>query len=180
MADRACTGRHAHVLSNGFWCPDCSYEGVGTTAHRTATENEVGILRPAAGILKPSRELVRLMKWMRAAFPAMLIAILGVGLMASAVICPLWILSASQDHMPCSHEGTSPESCPPSICQASSPYLVSSLGSATLPLLVELDSATIDPTISWNSLAVPVGQIHSESPPGAATSLFLRTHSLLI
>lgn len=121
------------------------------------------------------------MKWMKSVgFAAVLIALLGLGLMASAVVCPLWMLAASQDHMPCSHEGSAPESCPPSICQASSPFLVSNL-SVALPLLVEFDSAMIEPPTNWNSPAImPTGETPGESPPGAYGSLFLRTHSLLI
>ena len=122
------------------------------------------------------------MNWMKATgFQVALIALLGFGLTASAVVCHLWMLWAAQDHMPRSHESSSPEPCPPSICQASSSYLVSNLGGTTLSPLVELDTVPIESTISGNSLAVAAAsQTNGDSPPGATGSLFLQTHSLLI
>lgn len=138
-------------------------------------------MRAPSGILGLNGKAKRLMKWMKSVgFAAVLIALLGLGLMASAVVCPLWMLAASQDHTPCSHEGSAPESCPPSICQASSPFVVSNL-SVALPLLVELDSSMIEAATNWKSPAImPTRETRSESPPSVHGSLFLRTHSLLI
>lgn len=151
---------------------------------RAATEGKARISPALLVIPAPNPELRHLIRWMRSTgFTPVLIALLGFGLIAGAVGCPLWMVSTTQqDHMPCSHENSSsPERCPLAICQASSPYLVAHLGTSTLPLLVELDAGTNEPTISWGPLTVAHSlRAQNESPPAASGSLFLRTHSLLI
>ena len=123
---------------------------------------------------------MRLIKWMRSGAKVLFVVVLAGMLATSALACPLWIGWMSQGDMPCSKPG-SPERCPNSICQLSSPYLTSHV-SAHLPTLEELGPVVVD---SSHALLTHLGSFEAGrsddgAPPGPAGRLFLLTHSLLI
>ena len=165
------------------WWLDCSKTVVRTTTQEWLA-SEQGISPAPAGIsaskVRTKQMLVRLILWMKSGVPVMFVAVLGIALSMGAVVCPLWMMSLSQDEMPCSHHTDSPDQCPPAICLASSPYLASGV-STSIPLLVEHAAEVVDSTVIWTSLqnAIPLWAVDG-SPPGPDRSLFLRTHSLLI
>ena len=165
------------------WWLDCSKTVVRTTTQEWLASQQ-GIFAAPAGIpalkVRTRQVLVRLIEWMKSGVPAAFVAILGIALSMGAVVCPLWMISLSQDEMPCSHHTDSPDQCPPAICLASSPYLASG-ASTNIPLLVEHAAEVVDSTVIWTSLrnANPLRAVDG-SPPGPDRALFLRTHSLLI
>lgn len=124
--------------------------------------------------------LVRLTDWMKAGTYGLAVMVLVAALAAGAITCPLWVASMSQADMPCSNEHQSPQQCPISICQASSPYLVDSITANALPpqlLLAEVIDST---TISLSSITGLYEQCDDRSPPGVTDRLFLQTRALLI
>jgi hypothetical protein len=103
----------------------------------------------------------------------------------AALACPLWMGSMSQQGqadmpMPCSKQDDSPQQCPMSICQASSPYLAAGLAH-NVPVFQELSAEVVDvPAALSSSWAAVPDERDDLPPPGAAGGLYLRTHSLLI
>jgi hypothetical protein len=150
------------------WWLDCSKTVVRTTTQEWLASQQ-GISPAPAGIsaskVRTRQMLVRLIEWMKSGVPVAFVAILGIVLSMGAVVCPLWMISLSQDELPCSHHTDSPDQCV----------------SASIPLLVEHAAEVVDSTVIWSSLrnANPVRAVDG-SPPGPDRSLFLRTHSLLI
>lgn len=123
--------------------------------------------------------LVRLTDWMKAGINGLAVVVLVAALAAGAITCPLWMASMSQADMPCSKEHQSPQQCPISICQASSPYLVDSTTANAFPpqlFLAEVDSTAI----SLSSITGLYEQFDDRSPPRVTDRLFLQTHALLI
>ena len=171
----------ATVLRFGGWIAP---KPVVRTTTQEWLASEQGISPAPAGIsasrVRTNQMLGRLIEWMKSGVPVVFVTILGIVLSMGAMVCPLWMMSLSQDEMPCSHHTESPKQCPPTICLASSPYLASAV-STSIPLLLEHAAEVADSLVIWTSLrnANPLRAVDG-SPPGPDRSLFLRTHSLLI
>jgi len=116
------------------------------------------------------------MKWMKSATQVLFIIVLTGTLATSALACPVWMGLMSRGDMPCSQ--STPEKCPASICQLSSPYLASHV-SAHVPLLHEVGPLVATPLLTSFQSFEPSWEDEG-APPGRSGSLFLRTHSLLI
>jgi hypothetical protein len=124
--------------------------------------------------------LLRLIHWMKSGTHALAIIILTAAVATGALVCPLWMSTNSHADMPCSKQDESPQRCPISICQASSPYLIDGVIADVLlcqtPLVEAVDSATL----SISSGTRRCDQCDDGSPPGVTGRLFLRTGALLI
>jgi hypothetical protein len=128
---------------------------------------------------KRELRLARLIEWMRSGTHALAIIVLTAALASGALVCPLWMSSNSHAEMPCSNQDESPQRCPISICQASSPYLIDGVIADVLPgqtLAEAVDSAI--PSISTRTR--PSDRCDDGSPPGVTGRLFLQTGALLI
>jgi hypothetical protein len=132
--------------------------------------------------LEPKRHLARLTERMNFGLKALLVVVAIAILATSALACPLWLGSQSQDCMPCPDQSDTGHQCPDSICQLSAPYLSSpSHASDHAPLLQELPSATIaaihlrTPFLNDRPLRQEYGPL-----PGTSVQLFLQTHSLRV
>lgn len=100
--------------------------------------------------------------------------------LTGAITCPLWMASMSHADMPCSKEHQSPQQCPISICQASSPYVVDSITANAFSPQLFL-AAVVDSTpISLSSITGLYEQFDDRSPPRVTDRLFLQTCALLI
>ena len=139
------------------------------------------LLRDLSGMRDEAKlRLMRPTDWMRLGVKVLFVVVLAGMLATSALACPLWMGRMSQGDMPCSKQGT-PEKCPSSICQLSSPYLTSH-ANADIPALQELGPVVAD---SSHALLTHLGNFEAirtddGAPPGPAGPLFLLTHSLLI
>ena len=110
----------------------------------------------------------------------LLVFVLAGTLATSALACPLWMGSMSQQEMPCSDHSDPGGRCPFSICQVSSPYLASYVSVDTPPLQALLVEA-VDWAILWPSSANADSIRRDDgAPPGLSGELFLRFHSFLI
>jgi hypothetical protein len=119
---------------------------------------------------------------MRSGLKALLVVVAIAILATSALACPLWLGSPSQDCMPCPDQSDTSHQCPDSICQLSAPYVSSSSHvSDPAPLLQELPFAAIEAfhlqTPFLNDS--PLGQEYGP-PPGPSVQLYLQTHSLRV
>ena len=125
------------------------------------------------------------MKVMRSAVYMLFIMALAGALAIGVVACPLWMGSISLHQqadmpMPCSKQDDSPQQCPMSICQASSPYLADGLTQNT-PVFQELPGEVDDLRLALSSLWAAVPDARDDLPPPDTTGgLYLRTHSLRI
>lgn len=139
------------------------------------------LLRDLSGVRDEAKSRsMRLTNWMRSGAKVLFIVVLAGMLATSALACPLWMGRMNHGDMPCSKPGT-PEKCPSSICQLSSPYLTSHTN-AHIPALQELGPVVAD---SSQALLTHLGsfeaiQTDDGAPPGPAGPLFLLTHSFLI
>lgn len=118
--------------------------------------------------------------WMKAGINGLAVLVLVAALATGAMTCPLWMASMSQADMPCSKEHQSPQQCPISICQASSPYLADSITANAFPPQLFLAEVIDSTTISLSSITGFYEQCDNRSPPGVADRLFLKTRALLI
>jgi hypothetical protein len=117
---------------------------------------------------------------MKLGIRALLIIAFAAILATSALACPLWTCPMNQGGMPCSDQSSQSVPCPPTVCQASSPYLTSQATThvpipQVLPVEVA-DTATV--CVVCNS--ADLIRRHEGKPPGLSDPLYLRTHSLLI
>ncbi len=116
---------------------------------------------------------------MKLGLRALLIVAFAAMLATSALTCPLWMGPMSQGGMPCSDQSSQSAPCPPTVCQASSPYLAAHASHVPIPQVLPLevvDSTTV--CIVCNSAELI--RRYEGKPPGLSDPLYLRTHSLLI
>jgi hypothetical protein len=117
---------------------------------------------------------------MKLGIRALLIIAFATILATSALACPLWLCPMSQGGMPCSDQSSQSVPCPPTVCQASSPYLASH-ASTHVPIPQVLPAEVVDTTtvcIVYSS--ADLIRRYEGKPPGLSDPLYLRTHSLLI
>lgn len=124
--------------------------------------------------------LVRLTDRMKAGTYGLAVVVLVAALAAGAMTCPLWMASMSQADMPCSKAHQSPQQCPISICQASSPYLVDSITANAFPPQLFLAEVVDSTPISLSLLIGLYEHFDDRSPPRVTDQLFLQTCALLI
>jgi hypothetical protein len=112
--------------------------------------------------------------------PLALLLALALGLAAlvatNVFACPLYLGVASP--APCSKHSNSSSTCPWTICEAASSYIVSSAGipAPALTEVAEPHASADHGVLPW----APAAGVDAGSPPGLPAELFLRTHSLLI
>ncbi len=103
------------------------------------------------------------------------ITALFVLLMIGAMACPTLMPVEGTGGMPCPHHHSAP--CPPSVCQAGSPYLMT-----RGDIVVTLETAALPVTAEAFFLALGVAPVLSDFavPSSPPFPLFVRTHSLRI
>ena len=102
-------------------------------------------------------------------------------LAANTVACPLWMSVSNMESHPSSEEHNAPDSCPPSICTAASPYIVAQFRGDDLPPLQELSAEAPEaarPSGAPDNVIGPQGDWIP--PPESSEGLFLRLRVLLI
>lgn len=107
---------------------------------------------------------------------------------ANTVACPLWMSASGMEsdasgmgNDPHSDEHNVPDSCPPSICVAASPYIVAQFRADELPPLQEYPAEAPE---AARLSSVPVTVVSPQGdwipPPESSDPLFLRLRVLLI
>jgi hypothetical protein len=124
--------------------------------------------------------LPRLNAWMNSGAKLMVNAIIVVALSTGVLACPVWMTSTVQAEVPCSDCDHTKESCPPSVCQISSPYLAS-LATPDVHPPAELPAESLDSDFAGLvSAGADDFSLFEGPPPGLRIPLYLRTHSLLV
>lgn len=123
---------------------------------------------------------MRQRKRMKLSIKAPLVVAFVAILATSALACPLWMCPMGQGGMPCSDQSNPSAPCPPTVCEASSPYLASH-ASAHVPIpqvhpVQFVDAATVCTVCSSANLT----RRYEGKPPALSDPLYLRTHALLI
>src|SRR5258707_8079784 len=127
----------------------------------------------------PTPTPLHLNNWMNQVRWALVLIVIG-AVAAGGAACPLW-MTLSQHGMSCCDRSNSPDQCPLSICQASSPYLASRASTSHAPLLQAPPVDTVLPVVLWTpSASADLVRRDDGAPPVSSGPLFLRFHSLLI
>src|SRR5258708_684307 len=117
---------------------------------------------------------------MRLGHKALLVVAFAAILATGALACPLWMCPMSQGGMLSSDQSSQTVPCPPTVCQASSPYLASHAGTdVPIPQMLPadvVDTATVGVVCNSPDLI----RRSEANPPGPSDSLYLRPPPLLI
>jgi hypothetical protein len=110
---------------------------------------------------------------------ALLIVAFAAILATSSLARQLWTCPMSQDGMPGSDQSSQSAPCPPTVCQASSPYLAAHASHVPIPQVLPLEVVDIT-TLYIVCNSAELIRRYEGKPPGLSDPLYLRTHSLLI